>query len=85
MVGVSLHLLSYLKTCLCNHTIFQLQGTQTVHKALIPSKMGGKVPRMGGTAGPTGLRAGQEQEQRLQPRRVTGSPAEDHTLRSEVF
>lgn len=42
MVGVLLHLLSYLKSFLCKHTIFQLQSTETVNKALIPSKMDGK-------------------------------------------
>lgn len=42
MVGVLLHLLSYLKGFLCNHTIFQFQGTEAVNKVLTSSKTDGK-------------------------------------------
>lgn len=51
VAGVLLHVLSYLTSFLCNHTIFQLQGTETVNKALIPSKMDRGHSRSQGAAG----------------------------------
>lgn len=77
------------ETFLCNHTICWFQGTSTVNKAQIPSKMGVQMPGMGDTASPTGPQAAWERSRDwgsvCSPTSVTGSPAEDHTFRSKAF